>query len=343
MLTTLNSLPTGLLELNATELHHKLPGPTLIHLPGQKQPPLFVAVLVHGNETTGWKAIQQLLTKYADQPLPRAISLFIGNVKAAHHQKRHLEHQPDYNRIWRSGNPPTPEQLMAQQVLTDMRSRGVFAAIDIHNNTGRNPHYGCISKCDRRSLHLANLFGHSIVYFTTPNTLLSIAFAELCPSITIECGQPGKPEGTKHALAFLETCLALESIPTTPIAVTDVDLYHSVAIVKIPEHISFGFGDPASEPIAIDMCFPIDLDKFNFQELPANTQLCYVRGNGEAKMRYLEVLNEQGENVADRYFKTVNNQIVTAMPLMPSMLTLKPEIIRQDCLCYLMERMALVD
>jgi hypothetical protein len=339
MLTTLNSLPPGLLELNATELHQQLAGPTLIHFPGQKEPPLFVSVLLHGNETTGWRAIQALLTKYATQPLPRALSLFIGNVTAAHHQKRHLEHQPDYNRIWRPGN--TPEQRMAQQVLTDMRSRGVFAAIDIHNNTGRNPHYGCISQCDRQSLHLAHLFGHSIVYFTSPNTLLTMAFAELCPSITLECGQPGRPEGTTHALNYLETCLALDTIPTTP--VTEIDLFHTVAIVKIPEHISFGFADPACEPIAIDLCFPIDLDKLNFLELPINTSLCYVRSNGEASKRYLEVCNEQGENVADRYFKVMDQQIVTAAPLMPSMLTLKPEIIRQDCLCYLMERMTLVD
>ncbi|HBC41553.1 MAG TPA: peptidase M14, partial [Pseudanabaena sp.] len=34
---------------------------------------------------------------------------------------------------------------MAQQVIAEMRSRGVFASIDVHNNTGRNPHYGFIT------------------------------------------------------------------------------------------------------------------------------------------------------------------------------------------------------
>ena len=34
--------------------------------------------------------------------------------------------------------------------------------------------------------------------------------------------------------------------------------------------------------------------------------------------------------MAERYFRRV--------PVMPSMLTCDPEVIRQDCLCYLMER-----
>lgn len=61
--------------------------------------PLFVSMLLHGNETTGLLAVQRLLDKYRDQPLPRALSVFVGNVEAARLGLRRLEGQPDYNRI----------------------------------------------------------------------------------------------------------------------------------------------------------------------------------------------------------------------------------------------------
>jgi succinylglutamate desuccinylase len=77
-----------------------LPGPALIHLPGRRIPPLFVSVLLHGNEDTGWLAAQSVLKKYATVELPRALSLFIGNVEAARTGLRRLDGQPDYNRVW---------------------------------------------------------------------------------------------------------------------------------------------------------------------------------------------------------------------------------------------------
>ena len=57
-------------------------------------------MLLHGNEDTGLKAIQSLLADYRGRALPRALSLFVGNVQAAAQGQRHLEGQPDYNRVW---------------------------------------------------------------------------------------------------------------------------------------------------------------------------------------------------------------------------------------------------
>jgi hypothetical protein len=63
MLNELEALPPGLLDLDATELHAALGGPTLIHLDGRRGPALFVSVLLHGNETTGWDAVRGLLQR----------------------------------------------------------------------------------------------------------------------------------------------------------------------------------------------------------------------------------------------------------------------------------------
>src|SRR5690242_18600105 len=100
MLTELDYLPEKFLQVEATELHTVLPGPTLIHLPGRHEIPLFVSILLHGNEDTGLKAMQAVLGKYHNQLLPRALSLYVGNVTAARAGLRRLEGQLDYNRVW---------------------------------------------------------------------------------------------------------------------------------------------------------------------------------------------------------------------------------------------------
>jgi len=52
MLTVLRDLPHELLDCETSELDGILRGPTLIHLVGRRTEPLFVSVLLHGNEGT---------------------------------------------------------------------------------------------------------------------------------------------------------------------------------------------------------------------------------------------------------------------------------------------------
>jgi len=327
MLTTLDHLPTGLLSLEASQLHQILPGPTLIHLPGRRTPPLFVSVLLHGNETTGWLAIRQLLRDHQQgQDLPRSLSLFIGNVAAARHGLRHLDDQLDFNRIGTPGD--RPEHHIAAQVLDQIRERGAFASIDVHNNSGRNPHYACISQITPSTLHLAELFGRIVVYITRPQGLQAMALASLCPALVVECGLPQDPHGVAHALEYLRACLHLDHIPTRPVLTQDIDLFHTTAVVKIPPHISYGFHSDD-----VDIRLIPDLDRLNFQELPPYTALGQVRNGWQ-----LDARNDSGEEVSQHYFQTHQGQICTRVPVMPAMLTLDERIIRQDCLCYLMER-----
>ena len=55
----------------------------------------------------------------------------------------------------------------------------------------------------------------------------------------------------------------------------------------------------------------------------------------------VEAWDEAGREVAQRYFVREGDALCTRLPLMLSMLTLDSEVIRQDCLCYLMERIDL--
>ncbi len=330
MLRVYEQLPVGFLDTPPAGMEELLGGPSLIHLPGLREPALFVSVLLHGNETSGIDAVQALLRRYRDRPLPRALSLFVGNVAAARHGLRRLEGQPDYNRVWPGGeHTHCPEGRMAGEVVAHMRRRGVFASIDVHNNTGLNPHYGCVNRLDGRYLHLASLFSNTVVYFTTPRGVQSMAFAELCPAVTVECGQPGSPLGAEHAREFIEAGLHLARIPDHPAA--DIAVYHTVATLHVHPDASFGFGDCDADLQLLE-----DLEHFNFRELPTGTMLALAR---KGRTRSLYVEDAEGVDVTDLFLKWEGEMVVTRRHVMPSMFTRDERVIRQDCLGYLMERL----
>lgn len=326
-----HDLPDEILNRPASGLHEVLDGPTLVHLKGDREPPLFLSVLLHGNEDTGWRVVQNILREYGST-LPRSLSIFIGNVKAARYGKRRLERQPDFNRIW-AGSPAdinqSPEHAMVAEVLQTMKQRDIFASIDIHNNTGINPHYACVNRLAAEYLNLAKSFSRMVIYFTRPSGVQSLAFARFCPAVTLECGQPGDEIGIQLVTKLVHQVMHLDNLPATPVSDQDIDVYHTVAVAKVPSKTRISFhNEPA------DIRFIRGIEQLNFEEIPAGTTLARL----ESDDLPIDVMNEDGERVSDQYFETVDQQLQTRIPLMPSMLTTDERIVRQDCLCYLMER-----
>ncbi|MCN4144968.1 MAG: M14 family metallopeptidase [Thiohalomonas sp.] len=344
MLSVLEYFPEDLLAKKAHELDGFLAGPTLIHLSGVETSPLFVSVLLHGNETTGWEAVKLYLLEFQqnNEPLPRAMSLFIANISAAKEHKRVLPGQLDYNRIWLAH--PSQEGRMMSEIFQQMKEKQVFASIDFHNNTGRNPHYACINRKEHDFFQLAHLFSRTVVYFIKPDTVQSMAFSKLCPAVTVECGQPGQKHAVEHAKNYLQKIMALGHFTNQPLHAKDFDLYHTMAIVKVPEQFSISFEPlsektmPMKEVSQADIHFDSDVDRLNFTAMENGTRMAKIDPD---KAVYLQAINEQGVDVAQRYFDYSNGEIRTRLAMMPSMLTTKEEIIRQDCLCYLMERIVL--
>jgi hypothetical protein len=276
--------------------------------------------------------VQALLQRYQDQELPRALSIFFANVTAASQKLRFLDGQADFNRVWPgTENPDAPEAAMMQQVVDSMRQRGAFASIDIHNNTGINPHYACINRVDNQFLHLASLFSRTVVYFIRPLGVQSMAMSCVCPAVTIECGKPDHEYGLEHARDYIDACLHLNELPGHPVPSHDIELFHTVATVKVPEELSFGFDEES-----VDLRLIGNIDHLNFRELPAGTRLGRFRPGASAT---LDVRDENGQPVHDHYFAIEGDALVTRRPVMPSMFTLDKRIIRQDCLGYLMERL----
>lgn len=333
LLNQLDHIPTGLLETSTKDLYKILPGPTLIHLPGTLDNRLFISVLLHGNEPSGFLAVQALLKKYSNSKLPRSVSIFFGNIAAAKLGLRRLDEQLDYNRVWPGTEyPESEETLMARKVVDEMAKRNVSASIDIHNNAGINPHYACVNVLNHRFLQLATLYSRLVVYFIHPKGVLSAAFARVCPSVTLECGKPGQNYGVEHAFEFLDSCLHLTEIPDHSVARHDIDLFHTVAQVKIRDRISFGF-----QRDNVDFALIEDLDHMNFTEIPAGTVFGKLHRNTDLPVT---AIGETGTEITDEYFHVSGNELILNKPVMPSMLTQDTQIIRQDCLCYLMERIS---
>lgn len=323
MLTILNKIPSGLLDIPATGLHEILPAPTLMEFPGKQGSPIFISCLIHGNETTGLLVVQELLKKYGETKWPRPVFLFFGNVQAAAQGRRHLDDRPDFNRIWKSANSPEgkwPEGKIAADVLQYVQPQKLFAAIDIHNNTGRNPHYVVLDNLSSHSINLAGLFGPICMYHNEPLGACSEVFAKFCPALTIEAGQPGKPEGTEHVLAFFEKLLVLPKIPAQSAADLQLTILESVGAIKIPQEANFIF-DP-------------DLDLLNFTTVPPGTDFGQYFGSHRFVLK-----NDQGQDVADEYFSYQNQRIKTLKPFIPAMITLDPIIMKSDCLGYVMKRL----
>jgi gamma-glutamyl:cysteine ligase YbdK (ATP-grasp superfamily) len=333
-----HQLPDGLLEAECHELADVLGQPTLIHLPGRKPDSLFVSIVLHGNEDVGLKAIQQVLRKYQDSPLPRSLSLFIGNVEAARLGLRRTDHQPDYNRIWPgTDRDDTPEHAVMRHVMREMEGRSLFASIDLHNNTGWNPIYSCICRRDSRTLQLASLFGRTAVYFQRPLGVQTMAFASHVPSVTCECGKVGDEVGSERAAQFVDACLHLSEIPNQPPSDGDLHLFHTLATLYVPERIAFEYGPSIDgSQLEVDLRLRSDLDHWNFQELAPGVELGWCRSPSTLP---LAVVEESGRVCTEEYLSLERGAICLRRTVIPAMLTCNPAVVRQDCLGYLMERM----
>jgi hypothetical protein len=323
--------PDTLLDVAASELWRHLVGPSLFHLPGRHAQPLFVSVLLHGNEDSGWRAMQAVLRRHRETPLPRALMLFVGNIEAAKVFVRTLPTQLDYNRSWPGTQQQTaPEAHLMREVIEIVARHRPFASIDIHNNTGNNPHYACVNRLDDRHLHLARLFGRTVVYFNRPQGVQSAALAEFCPAVTIECGRVGGLVGVEQAADLVWSALSLSQFPSHPVPEGDLDLLRTFAIVKIPPDATFSYDGSDA-----DFRLRRDLDHLNFSELESGTSFGCLGG---PRTRHLEVVAGGDFVIAGRYLDYAGHEIRLSQRAIPAMLTVDAQAVRLDCLGYLMHR-----
>ena len=322
----LDHLPDGLLTVETREVQRVCPRPTLIRLPGDHGLPLFVSILLHGNEDAGLLAIQELFRHLPPNDLPRPLTIFVGNVLACQAGLRFAPGQVDFNRSWPGSNlAPSETQVMLKEVTHRVLQSGVFASIDVHNNTGRNPHYGCVCSLKPEHVELASMFSDKIVYFTRPKGVQTQAFMQHCPSVTVECGRIGTLDGAHEAAWLIRKCLEQEAWGQ---AGSSARVYRTIARIKLRRNCTVGFED------GHDVVFREDLDLLNFRALQSGESICKLNAQLE---QCFEVHDQNGNDVTSDFLTNDEQQAIFGRPVMPSMLTKDLTVMRQDCVGYLME------
>jgi len=322
-----------LLACEADELHEHLGGPTLLRLAGENQPALFVSVLLHGNETSGWDGLRHYLKQ---QPtLKRDLTVFIGNTEAAAQGLRSLPSQPDFNRIWRDAEGTGA--AVAAAVEGAIADQSFFASVDLHNNTGHNPYYSVVTDLDKHNLGLAYLFSDKAVYVQEPDTVLTRVFTGRCPAVALEVGPVGDPRCAERVTDYIERCMALDEVPEAEPEV--FSLFRTRVRVHVREDIAFRFeGDDVNPEGQAPLTLTGGVEAVNFHELSRGS----VFGSSDFELgRVLQVLDADHQDVTGAFFEQEGKEILLKESVVPAMYTTDPYVVRQDCLCYFMERMEL--
>ena len=330
-------VPNAFLDISYRDIKKLFPTPTLIHLKGDKRPALFVSILLHGNEFSGLLIIQNILKKYkttTGYKLPRDLWIFIGNVDAAELGLRALDGRIDFNRAW-PGTPDTQNDTakIIKELMDTISKEGLFASIDLHNNTGKNPHYGCISDVTEDNKYLCTLFNHIGMVFKSPKGVSTMAFDGLCPAITLECSTPGNQLAIDKAFSLVDDLMHMDHFPEKPVAKHDLQLVKNSATVKINADVTFEFEDDTrSSHENIDLIVVKDFDRHNFTLLDEGEVFAHSKID-----KPLIVTSEDGTDITEMIIENEKGQLSLKKALMPAMITLDKNIVLQDCLCYLLE------
>ena len=311
-------LSAEILECTAIQLAEALNGPTLFDLSKPSKDPLFVSVLLHGNETSGWEAIRKLFSVSPKLSQTSSTLVFVGNVLAAKSGVRKLDDQPDYNRVWNGGH--AVEHRLAEDIVSFVRQKKPWCSIDIHNNSGPNPHYSVIADLNPATLALASAFSSLAIYAKQPTGTLTQAFSDFCTSIAIEAGMPTDPGGSESVRVFIEQLLSENQV-----------VERSSEFLKIfDNHIRVTMGSGSTYK---DRTFPElnpELDAFNFQNLPAGSLICNLKDHSVE----IRANDEELKDVTDDYLIVENSEVRLRRDVIMSMYTRDPSIATQDCICY---------
>lgn len=318
-LTTRQALPEGLLDCPAGGLLDALGGPTLFDLSRGLPDPLFVTVLQHGNETSGWDAVRAFLHGGSTPPM----LLYVANVAAARAGRRSLAGQADFNRSWEGGD--SPEARLARQVTRYAMAAKPRLAVDIHNNTGANPHYSVLTDLGPRCLGAAAAFSPLALLAQHRDGIQTERFTKFCPAITIETGVVGEPASAARTTDYLTRAVRWREAPEA--SFSDLTVYRNQVRIVI-EEADADFTSPAV------LVLREDLEQYNFACLEAGN--LFARRDRSAAGAGLRAVDVTGADLTDFYFEIHDAELRLRQPVYLSMYTRDIDIARQDCLCYFM-------
>jgi hypothetical protein len=206
--------------------------------------------------------------------------------------------------------------------------------VDLHNNTGRNPAYAVAGGLDER-LDLAALFCDRFVWSELGLGTFTEAFADLAPSVAIECGRAGDPHADATAYAGLVRLMKLHELVAAQVRHEHMMiLEHPVRVCLRPEHtLAFAEQRDPSASVTLDL----EIERHNFETVAAGTRLGWV---APGLPWPFEVIDASGADVSLAWLAIAHGELISRRSFVPFMLTTHAEIARADCLFYAATRRA---
>jgi hypothetical protein len=299
-----------------------------------------VSCLLHGNEPSGFEAMVEVLRR--GERFAFDLWVLIGNVRAATelglYAHRHLDDQEDFNRVW-DVDPTTVDSTETRQcaaaILDELRGADLEAAVDIHNNSGRNPYYSIVTELTPEGQRLAALCADIVLFWRLRAHTLMEALAPICPAVSVECGAPDQGDGTAYAVSVVHRFLGAEDFDAAVLAADRPQAHRMIETehrVTVRSDVTFSFG-PGLTP-GDDFAIVPGLDAYNFGVLPASQTIGHVAPGLGASMPLLAT-DPTGVDVTDRLFRIEDDgRVVVVDDVVPIMMTTTVLQTQRDCLFY---------
>ena len=336
LLRRIEAPPASAIPVDPVAFLRSLGGPAAIVVRGRDRTRCRVVVtLLHGNEPSGLLALHGRLR---EGRAPATDALFLlGAVTAALADpplsRRDLPDGRDLNRSFGPDAAAGPSRDLARAILELVRAATPEALIDIHNNTGHNPPYAVAMRMGEAECHLARHFGDRLVHYDLQIGALAEETPGLCPTVVIEAGRAGDPVADRTARRgldrFLDAPVLFEGVSREP----RLDLFHRPVRVQIATGVRLAYGEEP-EPAA-HLTIAEDVDRHNFQLLPAGTELGWLAPGAPWP---LVARGADGVERSHELFARDGERLVARHPIVPIMMTTNPQIAHSDCLFYAVER-----
>ncbi|SEK88027.1 Succinylglutamate desuccinylase / Aspartoacylase family protein [Colwellia chukchiensis] len=307
-----------------------------------------ISTLLHGDEPSGLIGIHRWLTAENTLPRPKTnIRIIISSVEAATHQHLfHHRYMPDGIDLNRCFNEQSIRQSeyqdnqhlngyveRARLIAHAIREVNPKAIIDIHNTSGNCPAFAVSTLISPNVLSITSYFCDTLLLSDIRiGGLMEVDFP--CPVVTIECG--GKMDDQAHDVAFkgIKQFAQCDSQCALPQDKAVQILYKPLRLTIKPDRkLSFSKHDENYSGVTLRD----NIEQFNYGGCCDGLVLGWLDDKG---LENLEMLNDQGVNVIDKYFRVDENKLLCASNLKIFMASTEKDIARSDCLFYVVNNVS---
>ena len=308
-----------------------LGGPALLHISGiDNTRKRALSVLVHGNETSGARALHRWLCLGRR---PRVSLLcFVSGVEAALCEpllsQRFVPGERDLNRCFRPPFNDRPGHI-AQAMLAVLQAERPDCLVDMHNTSAPSPAFAIAPHEDVAHEALGALFCNNLVITEITLGALMESSGDPCPAITVECGATGDPRAEQVAWEGLQRYLHDEAVPGVPAPDSHLELFHRPVRLELEPGTLLAWGD--GPVVGADLTVRTDLERFNFTTVEPDLVIGWLGPRGLDPLR---VSDRMGRNRCDEWFRIQDGRFHTKESVRLFMVTSSLKMAMDDCLLY---------